>query len=235
VWGFLIYPRVMYIFSLMLSIWYFVKSTNYKFPHHAIFSLSCYFLSLKVQLFLYLIMQLNTIEWTHMGEWRHSSTILRLGTRWRWVVSFAPRPLYPGHRTSDIHWIWGWVAPELAWTLCRKASYPCRESNPDSSAVQPIAQTLYRLSYPCSYFLSLTSKYSPQYPIQNIKTQCLRYGYDIASTPFLIISGQYNGHRDTIKFFINHISKYGNHQIPTIKMKRIITVVNSAHEQDLCI
>jgi hypothetical protein len=29
-----------------------------------------------------------------MREWRHSSTILDLGTRWRWVVSFTPRPVY---------------------------------------------------------------------------------------------------------------------------------------------
>jgi hypothetical protein len=30
-----------------------------------------------------------------MGEWRYSSTILDLGTRWRWVVSFTDRPLHP--------------------------------------------------------------------------------------------------------------------------------------------
>jgi hypothetical protein len=30
-----------------------------------------------------------------MAEWRYSSTILDLGTRWRWVVSFMPRSLYP--------------------------------------------------------------------------------------------------------------------------------------------
>jgi hypothetical protein len=31
-----------------------------------------------------------------MGEWRYTSTILDLGTRWRLVVSFKPRPLlYP--------------------------------------------------------------------------------------------------------------------------------------------
>jgi hypothetical protein len=30
-----------------------------------------------------------------VGEWRCSSTILDLGTRWRWVVSLTPRPLYP--------------------------------------------------------------------------------------------------------------------------------------------
>jgi hypothetical protein len=29
-----------------------------------------------------------------MGEWRYSSTSLNLGTRWSWVVSFTPRPLY---------------------------------------------------------------------------------------------------------------------------------------------
>jgi hypothetical protein len=29
------------------------------------------------------------------GEWRYSSTILDLGTCWRWAVSFTPRPLYP--------------------------------------------------------------------------------------------------------------------------------------------
>jgi hypothetical protein len=35
------------------------------------------------------------MPWTRMDEWRYSSTILDLGTRWRRVVSFTPRPLYP--------------------------------------------------------------------------------------------------------------------------------------------
>jgi hypothetical protein len=30
-----------------------------------------------------------------MGEWRYSSTIPDLGTKWRWVVSFTPWLLYP--------------------------------------------------------------------------------------------------------------------------------------------
>jgi hypothetical protein len=30
-----------------------------------------------------------------MGEWMYSSTFLDLGTSWRWVVSFTPRPFYP--------------------------------------------------------------------------------------------------------------------------------------------
>jgi hypothetical protein len=33
--------------------------------------------------------------WRHIGEWMCSSTILDLDTRWRWVVSFTPRLLYP--------------------------------------------------------------------------------------------------------------------------------------------
>jgi hypothetical protein len=31
---------------------------------------------------------LSIMPWGHMGDWRYSSTILNLGTRWRWVVSF---------------------------------------------------------------------------------------------------------------------------------------------------
>jgi hypothetical protein len=30
-----------------------------------------------------------------MREWRYSSIILDLGTRWRGVVSFTARPLFP--------------------------------------------------------------------------------------------------------------------------------------------
>jgi predicted transposase len=31
-----------------------------------------------------------------MGEWRNSSTIIDLGTRWWRVVRFTSQPLYPG-------------------------------------------------------------------------------------------------------------------------------------------
>jgi hypothetical protein len=34
------------------------------------------------------------MPWRHVREWRYSSTILDLCTRWRWVVSFTLRPLY---------------------------------------------------------------------------------------------------------------------------------------------
>jgi hypothetical protein len=40
---------------------------------------------------------------------------------------------------SGTHWIGGWVGPRAGWTLWRrqKISCPCRESNPDSSVIQP--------------------------------------------------------------------------------------------------
>jgi hypothetical protein len=44
-----------------------------------------------------------------MGEWRYSSTILDLGTGWRWVASFTLLPFYPGERTPTTHWIGGWA------------------------------------------------------------------------------------------------------------------------------
>jgi hypothetical protein len=35
-----------------------------------------------------------------LGLWRYSSTHYDLGTRWRWVVSFTPRPLYHQGKSS---------------------------------------------------------------------------------------------------------------------------------------
>jgi hypothetical protein len=32
-----------------------------------------------------------------------------LGTNWRWMVNFTPRPLYPQERAPGIHWIGGRV------------------------------------------------------------------------------------------------------------------------------
>jgi hypothetical protein len=68
------------------------------------------------------------------GEWMHSSTILDLGTRWRCMVSFMPRPLYPRY-----HWIGDWVVGSRACLDAiglRKVSYLYRESNPGPSLYQ---------------------------------------------------------------------------------------------------
>jgi hypothetical protein len=67
------------------------------------------------------------------GEWRYSSTILHVGTRWRWTVSFTPLPLSPpGEKTSDTNRIRGWVGSRAGLNPVkkRKISFPCRKSKP---------------------------------------------------------------------------------------------------------
>jgi hypothetical protein len=55
---------------------------------------------------------------TYWGSGGIAPRILDFGTRWRLVVSFAPRPLYPTERVSDTHRIGGWVGPSLILLLC---------------------------------------------------------------------------------------------------------------------
>jgi hypothetical protein len=62
--------------------------------------------------------------------------ILNLGTRWRWVVSFTPRPLYHRDRIPAPS---GW-APQPVWTFWReKISFSYHDSNPDSPAHMTVA------------------------------------------------------------------------------------------------
>jgi hypothetical protein len=78
------------------------------------------------------------MSWKHMGVWRCSSTILDLGTRWRWVISFMPRPLHPWGN-SPRHPLDGRLGePQSRYRRCgEQKSMACRESNPGH---QPIAR-----------------------------------------------------------------------------------------------
>jgi hypothetical protein len=70
-----------------------------------------------------------------MAEWRYSSTILDLGTRWKRVVSFKPRPLYPpGGICTGTHWIGGVVGPRAGLDAVERKILPCRELNPGHPA-----------------------------------------------------------------------------------------------------
>jgi hypothetical protein len=40
------------------------------------------------------------MPWRHIGEWRYSSTIFDLGTRWKGGVRFKPRPLQPRGKST---------------------------------------------------------------------------------------------------------------------------------------
>jgi hypothetical protein len=81
-----------------------------------------------------------------MGEWRYSSTILHLGTRWRWMVRFTPRPLYPWRKSSGCPFDRRMAGPQSRSGQCGvKSLNPARNRNP---AVQPVA---------CRYLGSYTS------------------------------------------------------------------------------
>jgi hypothetical protein len=68
-------------------------------------------------------------------------SFLDLGTRWRWVVSFTPQPLYPKERTPGTQWIGGWVGPRAVLdAVKRKIPSPRRQSNPRTPIIQPVAQ-----------------------------------------------------------------------------------------------
>jgi hypothetical protein len=75
------------------------------------------------------------MPWRRMGDWRYSSTVLDLSTRWRWVVSFTPQLLYPlgkspwypsDRRVGDPQSRSGCCGEEKIWH--------CRESNPGHPA-----------------------------------------------------------------------------------------------------
>jgi hypothetical protein len=81
-----------------------------------------------------------------MKEWRYSCTIFDLGTRWRWVVSFAPWSLFPREIVSSTHWIGDWVGLRASLDAMEmRKIFHCRESNSECPAYSP---SLYRVSYP---------------------------------------------------------------------------------------
>jgi hypothetical protein len=79
--------------------------------------------------------------------------ILDLGTKWRWVVSFTPRPLYPGQRAPGTHWI-GWVGPRAGLDDVEKRKFltlPGLELRPICRPAR--SQSLYRMRYPRDYYV----------------------------------------------------------------------------------
>jgi hypothetical protein len=88
------------------------------FPH--------YFL--KVKLFLCLTKYHATKAYWESR--RIAPRILNFGIRWRWVVSFTSRPLYPRGKSPVTHWIGG-------WTRWRKTKIPAPAGN-RTPVIQPV-------------------------------------------------------------------------------------------------
>jgi hypothetical protein len=90
------------------------------------------------------VKQRQSKTWRYTEEWRYTSTVLELVTRWRLVVSFTPllphpqgnSPRYPLGRSLYGHQIWS--------GRCEIILH-CRKSNPD---IPTRSLSLYRLSYP---------------------------------------------------------------------------------------
>jgi hypothetical protein len=82
----------------------------------------------------------------HEGVWgsvyiRVDPHFLDLGTNWKWAVSFTPLPLYSRGKRPPYPLDRRLSGPQSrsGWRGRRKNSWPSRNSNPDSSVVQPVA------------------------------------------------------------------------------------------------
>jgi hypothetical protein len=75
-----------------------------------------------------------------MEEWKYSSTILDVCARWEWSAS-RPGRFTHAETVLGTHWVRGWVGPKAGMDAVEelKISFPCLESNPNSSVVQPVA------------------------------------------------------------------------------------------------
>jgi hypothetical protein len=63
---------------------------------------------------------LSAKPWRRVREWRYSSAILDLSTRWRWVIRFTPRPLYPRERAPGTHCLGGWLSSRVCLDAVEK-------------------------------------------------------------------------------------------------------------------
>jgi hypothetical protein len=80
-----------------------------------------------------------------MGEWRFSSNILNLFTRWKWVISFSPLQLYPHGQSLSYPLDTRLGRPHSQSQRYGKSLCSCRESKYVTSTFQPIAWSLHRL------------------------------------------------------------------------------------------
>jgi hypothetical protein len=68
--------------------------------------------------------------------------ILHINTRYRWVVSFKPRLIYPW--TSNTYWGRSWMYSEQVWKLLHETNAcPCQDANP-----VPLTTDLHLLQVP---------------------------------------------------------------------------------------
>jgi hypothetical protein len=92
------------------------------------------------------------------GEWRYSSNILDLGTRWRWVVSLCRCHVTLGKQAPSTHWIGGWLGPRAGLDAARNWTPIPQPSNPQPVTI-PIHNILpLSVQGPGSMFTSMSNK-----------------------------------------------------------------------------
>jgi hypothetical protein len=76
-----------------------------------------------------------------MGGRDVASHILKLGTRWKGVISITPQPLYSPGKSPGTHGTERWLDPKVGLDVVEKGASPgpAHKSNPDFSAVLPVA------------------------------------------------------------------------------------------------
>jgi len=79
---------------------------------------------------------------TYWGSGGTAPRILNLDSTWRWVVSFAPRPLYTQGKKTGTHWIGGCVGPEADAEAKRKNPIIAPAGN-WTLVVKPVAPNLF--------------------------------------------------------------------------------------------
>jgi hypothetical protein len=106
-----------------------------------------------------------------MGEWRYTSNIIVLSTLWSRVVSLTPRPLYiPRETAPGTHYIEVWLnlRASLDAVEKRECLYSALQSNPDHSAVEPLALNYTDWAIPYlfpnkMFFFSITDSFKSSY------------------------------------------------------------------------
>jgi hypothetical protein len=83
----------------------------------------------------HLIMLLSIVTLRHIAEWRYSSTILNLGTRWKWMFIFTPCHFTPGDTLQGTHWIRDWVNPRAGLNTMEKNLLPLLGIDPGRPAL----------------------------------------------------------------------------------------------------
>jgi hypothetical protein len=138
-----------YIHTHIQTHWYIGLCTPFRRPIHPYIRLHMCMVKGDV------ILGLNwssITPWGRVGEWRYSSTILHLDTRWRWMLSITLRPHYLRGKSPGTNFIGGWVDPRarLAAVEYRKICAPAGNQTP---AIQPVAHPHTDWSLPASTYM----------------------------------------------------------------------------------